>query len=139
MRMCWSIRRTLGAHEDGMLGSRRAQRVAHHLRACPACQREFRERQRVTLLLRSLQGPSRAPEYWPHALLQLQGRIPQRPRDPSRSALLDYLRGSATNPAQALLPVTLVGMALFSTVTFLGLEAEAVVLFTSYLLPIVLE
>ena len=139
MRMCWLVRRALGAYEDRMLGGRRAQRVARHQQTCPACQREFRERQRVTLLLRSLQGPSRPPEYWPHALLHLQGKIQQRPRYPLRSALLDYLRNLAGNPAQALLPVTLVGMALFSTVTFLGLEAEAVVFFTSYLLPIVLE
>jgi hypothetical protein len=139
MRMCWLIRRALGAYEDRMLGGRSAQRVGRHLQACPTCQREFRERQRLTLLLRSLQGPSRPPEYWPHALLQLQRKIQQRPRYPLRSALLDYLRSSAGNPAQALLPVTVVSMALFNTVTFLGLEAEAVVFFTSYLLPYVLE
>jgi hypothetical protein len=36
-------------------------------------------------------------------------------------------------------PVALVGMALFGTVTFLGLEDEAFVFFTSYFLPIVLQ
>jgi anti-sigma factor RsiW len=139
MRMCWSIRRALGSYEDGVLGRRRTLRVARHLHTCPACQREFLERQQVTLLLRSLVGPSRPPEYWSRALLQLQRKIQQQPRYSIRSAVLDYLRSSAGNPAQALLPVTLVGMALFSTLTFLGLEGEAVVFFTSYLLPIVLE
>jgi anti-sigma factor RsiW len=138
MWKCWSIRSALGAYEDGGLGPRRAQRVARHLHRCPACQRELLERQRVTLLLRSLPGPSRPPDYWPDALLRLQRKMQQRPRHPIRSALVDYLRGSAGNPAQALLPVTLVGMAVFSTVTFLGLEGEAVLFFTSYLLPIVL-
>jgi anti-sigma factor RsiW len=139
MRMCWSIRRGLGVYEDGALGRRRAQRVARHLQTCPACPRELLELQRVTRLLRSLPGPSRPPEYWPRAFRQLQGKIQQRPRYPVRSAMLDYLRDSAGNPAQAILPLTLVGMALFSTLTFLGLEGEAVVFFTSYLLPIVLE
>jgi len=46
---------------------------------------------------------------------------------------------SPESPVQALVPVALVGMALFGTVTFLGLEDEAFVFFTSYLLPIVLQ
>jgi hypothetical protein len=53
--------------------------------------------------------------------------------------LLEYLRGTLQNPGQALVPVTLVSMALFSTLTSLGLEEEAFVFFSSYLLPIVLE
>jgi hypothetical protein len=47
--------------------------------------------------------------------------------------------GSSDNPAHALISVALVGMALFGTVTFLGLEDEAFIFFTSYLLPIVLQ
>jgi anti-sigma factor RsiW len=139
MKLCWSIRRVLGAYQDGALGHRRTQRVARHLQACPACQRELLELQRVTRLLHSLPGPSRPSEYWPGALLQLQRKLQQRPRPPVRSGWLDYLTWSSENPAQALVPVALVGMALFGTVTFLGLEDEAFVFFTSYFLPIVLQ
>jgi anti-sigma factor RsiW len=139
MKMCWSIRRVLGAYQDRALGHRRAQRVARHLHTCPACQQELLDLQRVTLFLQSLPGPSRPPEYWPRALSQLRGKLQQRPREPVRSGWLDFLRCSAETPAQALVPVALVGMALFGTVTFLGLEDEAFVLFTSYLLPIVLQ
>jgi anti-sigma factor RsiW len=139
MKMCWSIRRVLGAYQDGALGHRRAQRVGRHLHTCPACQRELQELQRVTHLLHSLPTPSRPSAYWPGALRQLQGKIRQRPRDPIRSGWLDYLTCSSDNPAQALVSVALVGMALFGTVTFLGLEDEAFIFFTSYLLPIVLQ
>jgi hypothetical protein len=38
-----------------------------------------------------------------------------------------------------LVSVALVGMALFGTVTFLGLEDAAFIFLTSYLLPIVLQ
>lgn len=139
MKMCWSIRRVLSAYQDGALGQRRAQRVGRHLHTCPACQRELQELQRVTHLLHSLPGPSRPSAYWPGALRQLQGKIQQRPRAPVRSSWLDYLMGSSDNPAHALVSVALVGMALFGTVTFLGLEDEAFIFFTSYLLPIVLQ
>ena len=139
MKMCWSIRRVLVAYQDEALGHRRAQRVGRHLHTCPACQRELQELQRVTHLLHSLPGPSRPSTYWPGALRQLQGKIQQRPRDPIRSGWLDYLTCSSDNPAQALVSVALVGMALFGTVTFLGLEDEAFIFFTSYLLPIVLQ
>jgi anti-sigma factor RsiW len=139
MKMCWPIRRVLGAYQDGALGHRRAQRVGRHLHTCPACQQELQELQRVTHLLHSLPGPSRPSAYWPGALRQLQGKIQQRPQDPIRSGWLDYLTCSLDNPAQALVSVALVGMALFGTVTFLGLEDEAFIFFTSYLLPIVLQ
>ena len=139
MKMCWPIRRVLCAYQDGALGHRRAQRVGRHLHTCPACQQELQELQRVTHLLHSLPGPSRPSAYWPGALRQLQGKIQQRPRAPVRSGWLDYLTGSSDNPAQALVSVALVGMALFGTVTFLGLEDEAFIFFTSYLLPIVLQ
>jgi anti-sigma factor RsiW len=139
MKMCWPIRRVLGAYQDGALGHRRAQRVGRHLHTCPACQQELQELQRVTHLLHSLPGPSRPSAYWPGALRQLQGKIQQGPRDPIRSGWLDYLTCSLDNPAQALVSVALVGMALFGTVTFLGLEDEAFIFFTSYLLPIVLQ
>jgi anti-sigma factor RsiW len=139
MKMCWPIRRVLCAYQDGALGHRRAQRVGRHLHTCPACQQELQELQRVTHLLHSLPGPSRPSAYWPGALRPLQGKIQQRPRDPIRSGWLDYLTCSLDNPAQALVSVALVGMALFGTVTFLGLEDEAFIFFTSYLLPIVLQ
>jgi len=139
MKMCWSIRRGLVAYQDGTLGQRRAQRVARHLPTCPTCQRELLELQRVTRLLHSLPAPSRPSAYWPGALRRLQGKIQQQPRDPVRSSWFDYLTYSSENPAQALVSVALVGMALFGTVTFLGLEDEAFIFFTSYLLPIVLQ
>ena len=139
MKMCWPIRRVLCAYQDGALGHRRAQRVGRHLHTCPACQQELQELQRVTHLLHSLPSPSRPSAYWPGALRQLQGKIQQRPRDPIRSGWLDYLTCSLDNPAQALVSVALGGMALFGTVTFLGLEDEAFIFFTSYLLPIVLQ
>jgi anti-sigma factor RsiW len=139
MKMCWPIRRVLCAYQDGALGHRRAQRVGRHLHTCPACQQELQELQRVTYLLHSLPGPSRPSAYWPGALRQLQGKIQQRQRDPIRSGWLDYLTCSLDNPAQALVSVALVGMALFGTVTFLGLEDEAFIFFTSYLLPVVLQ
>jgi len=139
MPLCWSIRRALDAYAHGQLEGLRAQQVARHLRACSACQSEFRRQQRLTFLLRSLHGPSRSPEYWPRALLQLRKQLNQRPRYPLRSILLGYLRDSAANPAQALLPLTFIGIALFTTLTFLGLQGEAMLFFTSYLLPIVLE
>ena len=139
MKMCWSTRRILSAYQDGALGHRRAQQVGRHLHTCPACQRELQELQRVTRLLHSLPIPSRPSEYWPGALLQLQRKIQQRPRPPVRSGWLGYLTCSLDNPAQALVSVALVGMALFGTVTFLGLEDEAYIFFTSYLLPIVLQ
>jgi hypothetical protein len=69
----------------------------------------------------------------------LQGKIQQRPRDPVRSGWLDYLSCSSENPTQAFASVALVGMALFGTVTFLGLEDAAFIFLTSYLLPIVLQ
>jgi anti-sigma factor RsiW len=139
MQMCWSIRKALDAYQDGTLGERRAQRVARHLHTCQACQRELLERQRLTHLLNSLPAPSRPSEYWPGALLQLQRKMQQRPRDPVRSGWLDFLTRVPDNPAQALVPVALGGMALFGTIAFLGLEDEAFVFFASYLLPIVLH
>ncbi|SRR6266498_1665596 len=139
MKMCWSVRRALVAYQDGALGRRRAQRVARHLHTCAACQRDLAELQRVTLLLRSLPGLSRPPEYWPWALRQLRGKIQQLTRYPIRSSWLEYLRGTPESPTQALVPLALVSMALFSTLTLLGLEQEAFVFFSSYLLPIVLE
>ena len=63
----------------------------------------------------------------------------QRTPEPVRSGWLDFLTRVPNNPAQALVPLALVGMALFGTVTFLGLEDEAFVFFASYLLPIVLH
>ena len=138
MKLCWSIRRVLGAYQDGTLGQRRALRIARHLHTCPACQRELLELQRVTRLLQSLPGPSRPSAYWPGALRQLQRKIQQWPPEPVRPGWFDYLRGSSEYPAQALVSVALVGMALFGTVTFLSLEDEAFIFFTSYLLPIVL-
>jgi anti-sigma factor RsiW len=138
MKLCWSIRRVLSAYQDGALGQRRALGVACHLHTCPACQRELLELQRVTRLLQSFPGPSRPSAYWPGALRQLQRKIQQRPPEPVRRGWFDYLTGSSEYPAQALLSVALVGMALFGTVTFLGLEDEAFIFFTSYFLPIVL-
>ena len=139
MKMCWLFRRALGAYQDGALGRRRAQRVVRHLHTCPACQRELLELQRVTYLLRSLPRPSRAPDYWLSTLHQLQGKVQHLPRYSIRSTWLEYLRGSPENPAQALVPVTLISMALFGTVTFLGLEDEAFAFFASYLLPMALQ
>jgi anti-sigma factor RsiW len=139
MKMCWWSRRSFSAYQDGALGARRTRRVARHLLACPACQRELQELQAVTLLLRSLPSPSRAPEYWPGALQRLRGKTHDLPRQPMRSAWLEYLRGSPENPVQALVPVGLLSMALFSAVMFLGLEDEAFAFFTSYFLSIVLE
>ena len=139
MKRCWLVRRALGPYQDGALGHRRAQQVEHHLHTCPACRRELLEWQRMTHLLRSLPGPSRSAEYWPAALQQLQGKMQQLPRYPSRSTWIESLRGSPENPAQALVPVTLLSMALMGAVTFLGLEDEAFAFFTSYLLPIALQ
>ena len=139
MKMCWLIRRVLGAYQDGTLGPRRAQRVARHVRTCLACQQELRELQQVTRLLHALPRPSRPSTYWPGALQQLQSKIQQRPREPVRSGWRDYLTGASEYPAQALISVALVGMALFGTVTFLGLEDETFTFLTSYLLPMVLQ
>ncbi len=139
MKICWSVRKALVAYQDGALGRRRTQGVAHHLHTCAACQRDLVELQRVTLLLRSLSGPSRPPEYWPKALRQLRGKMQQLTRDPIRSSWLEYLRGTPESPTQALVPLALVSVALFSTLTLLGLEQEAFVFFSSYLLPLVLE
>ena len=139
MNMCWLIRRGLVAYQDGTLGQRRTQRVARHLPTCPTCQRELLELQQVTRLLHALPGPSRPSAYWPGALRQLQGKIQQQPPEPIRSGWFDYLTGSSEHPAQALVSVALVGMALFGTVTFLGLEDAAFSFLTSYLLPIVLQ
>ena len=139
MKMCWLIRAGLVAYQDGTLGPRRAQRVARHLRTCHTCARELQDLQRVTHLLHALPGPSRPSAYWPAALRQLQGKIQQRPPEPVRSSWSNYLTGLSENPAHALVSVTLVGMALFGTVTFLGLEEAAFIFVTSYLLPMVLQ
>jgi anti-sigma factor RsiW len=139
MKICWSIRRALVAYQDGALGHRRAQRIARHLHTCAACRRDLVELQRVTRLLHSLPDPSRPPEYWPSAVLQLRGKLQQLARHPMRSSWLDYLRAMPESPAQALVPLALVSVALFSTLTHLGLEEEAFVFFSSYLLPIILE
>ena len=93
----------------------------------------------MTHLLHALPRPSRPSTYWPGALQQLQRKIQQRPREPVRPGWGDYLTGSSEYPAQALISVALVGMALFGTVTFLGLEDEAFTFLTSYLLPMVLQ
>jgi anti-sigma factor RsiW len=139
MKICWSIRRALVAYQDGALGHRRAQRIARHLHTCAACRRDLVELQRVTRLLHSLPDPSRAPEYWPSAVLQLRGKLQQLAPHPMRSSWLGYLRAMPESPAQALVPLALVSVALFSTLTHLGLEEEAFAFFSSYLLPIILE
>ena len=139
MKMCWLIRGGLAAYQDGTLGRRRARRVARHLPTCHSCERELRDLQRVTHLLHALPGPSRPPAYWPAALRQLQGKIQRRPPEPARSSWFNRLTGVSENPAHALVSVTLVGMALFGTVTFLGLEEAAFIFVTSYLLPVVLQ
>jgi anti-sigma factor RsiW len=139
MKMCWLIRRGLVTHQDGTLGRRKAQWVARHLPTCHTCQRELQDLQRVTHLLHALPGPSRPSAYWPAALRQLQRKIQQRPPEPVRSGWFNYLTGLSENPAPALVSVALVGMALFGTVTFLGLEDAAFILVTSYLLPMVLQ
>jgi anti-sigma factor RsiW len=138
MKLCWTIRRVLGPYQDGTLGQRRALRIARHLHTCPACRRELLELQRVARLLQSLPTPSRPSAYWPGALRQLRRKIQQQRPEPVRPGWFDYLTGSAQYPAHALVSVALVGMALFGTVTFLGLEDEAFIFFTSYVLPIVL-
>jgi hypothetical protein len=95
--------------------------------------------QQVTHLLHSLPGPSRPSDYWPGAIQHLQGKIRQQAQAPIRTAWRDCLTWSSARPAQALIPVSLIGMALFATVTFLGLEGEAFTFFNSYLLPFVLQ
>lgn len=139
MTLCWLMRRYLIAFQDGTLGQRRAQRVARHLHTCPTCQRELQDLQRVTHLLHSLPDPSRPAVYWPGALRQLQGKIQQRSPEPVGSGWFDYLTGASEHPAHALVSVAVVGMALFGTVTFLGLEDAAFIFLTSYLLPIILQ
>ena len=139
MKTCWLIRRGLVAYQDGTLERRRAQRVARHLLTCHTCARELQDLQRVTYLLHALPPPSRPSAYWPAALRQLQGKMQQRPPEPVRSSWFTYLTGLSENPAHALVSVSLVGMALFGTVTFLGLEEAAFSFVTSYLLPILLQ
>jgi anti-sigma factor RsiW len=139
MKLCWLIRRGLFAYQDGTLGQRKTQQVTRHLHTCPTCRQEFLELQRVTHLLHSLPAPARPSTYWPGALRRLQGSIQPRPTEPVRSGWFDSLTGLCENPAHVLVSVTLVGMALFGTVTFLGLEDAAFILLTSYLLPIVLQ
>jgi anti-sigma factor RsiW len=139
MKLCWLIRMSLVPYQEGTLGRRRALWVAHHLHTCPACQRELQALRRVTHLLHSLPSPARPSVYWPGALQQLGRQIRQRPPEPVRPAWFDYLGGSSENPAHALVSVALVGVALFGTVTFLGLEDEALSFFTSYLLPLMLQ
>jgi anti-sigma factor RsiW len=139
MRMCWLLRGSIVAYQDGTLGQRSAQRVARHLHTCPTCQRELQDLQRVTHLLHTLPDPSRPSAYWPGALQQLQAKIQQRPPEPIRSGWFDYLTSAAEHPAHALVSVALVGMALFGTVTYLGLEDAALIFLTSYLLPIMLQ
>jgi hypothetical protein len=63
----------------------------------------------------------------------------QQTPEPVRSGRFGYLTGLSENPAPALVSVALVAMALFSTVTFFGLEDAAFLLVTSYLLPMVLQ
>jgi anti-sigma factor RsiW len=139
MQICWLLRKGLASYQEGTLGRWRSQQVGRHVHSCPTCQRELHELQRVTHLLHSLPGPSRPSAYWQGALRQLQSKIQQRTPEPVRSGWLDSLTASTDTPAHALVSVALVGMAVFGTVTFLGLEDAAFNLLASYLLPIVLQ
>jgi anti-sigma factor RsiW len=138
MQMCWFFRRSLVAYQAGMLGQQSSLRMARHLAACPACQQELQAQRRLTSLLHSLPPPSRPETYWSGALQQLQMKIRQRPPESGGLGWFDYLTGFATNPAHALVSVALVGMALFGTVIYLGLEDEALIFFISYVLPMML-
>ena len=139
MKMCWSIRRVLGAYQDGTLGQRRAQRVARHLHTCPAAANEsFRVLQRVTRLLQSFRvlhdrlhngrehsGSCRKFSNGHRVQSDLQlVRLPHGLRQKTQRKL------SFLSPSRH---------GTLGTVTFLGLEDEAFIFFTSYLLPIVLQ
>jgi anti-sigma factor RsiW len=138
MKLCWFFRRGLVAYQEGMLGQRRSLWVAQHLATCPACQQELRAQRQLTALLRSLPPPARSETYLPEALQRLQMKIRQESPASGGPGWFDYLAGSATNPAHAMVSVALVAMALFGTVTYLGLEDEVVIFFISYVLPMML-
>ncbi len=138
MKSCWLARGSLAAYLDGELAHRSAQRVESHVRICPRCQGELDELRRMTLLLRSLPRPVRPNEYWPYAIQELRSKIQRLPRQ-TRYSPLDRFREVLEHPSQALIPVALVCVAIVNTLVILGLEEEAFAIFSSYLLPIVLD
>jgi hypothetical protein len=91
----------------------------------------------MSLLLRSLAAPPRPEGYWPNALDQLRGKLQRLPQ-PGGYPLLTRFAGLLESPISALVPVTLVCVALVNALTVLGLEEEAFALFSTYVLPMVL-
>jgi hypothetical protein len=92
----------------------------------------------MTLLLQCLPDPVRPEGYWPNASEHLRGKI-QRLTQPPRYPLRTRFAGLLESPTTALVPVTLFCVALVNALTVLGLEEEAFALFSTYVLPIVLD
>jgi anti-sigma factor RsiW len=134
---CWASG-ALIAYLDGELQSRERHRLEAHLRGCPRCQSELQQLRQVNLLLRSLPVPSRSEWYWPEATQQLHRKM-QPLAQTITSPLLARFGGFADSLPRALLPITLVGAALINTLAILGLEEEALIFCSSYILPLVLD
>ena len=124
MWMCWVTQKSLTAYADGELGNRTTRRIAGHLRICPCCQSHVKELRQVDHLLHTLPSPVRAPDYWPQAFAGLRTKIRGRPHSP-RWPIGELFSTLLENPAQAIIPATMIGAALIQTLTFLGVEEEA--------------
>ena len=91
----------------------------------------------MDLLLHTLPTPARPPDYWPQALASVRENIRRQPGS-SRRPLSDYCAALLENPAQALIPATVVGAALLQTVVFLGVEEEVLAVAATYFFPLLL-
>lgn len=137
MQPCRVARKSFTAYLDQELTPRKTRWVEWHLQTCEVCRKELEELHRMTLLLRSLPGPSRPEAYWPLTLQNLRWKIQGLPRPP-RFPLFQRFRGLLESPSQVLVPATLFFVALLNSLAVLDLEEEALVFFASYLFPFIL-
>jgi anti-sigma factor RsiW len=133
---CWA-RKTLTVYLDDELTSRQRQKFEAHLRGCPRCQRELQQLRQVNQLLRSMPTRERSEQYWLQTLQQLRGKLQPLPAI-ARSPLSVRFAGLVESLPSTLLPLMLLGAALINALAILGFEEEAVIFFSSYILPLVL-
>jgi anti-sigma factor RsiW len=138
MMICWLARRVLIAYQDGEIKPRKARRLEAHVRVCPRCQQELQQLRQVNLLLRSLSVRSRSERYWPQAVQRLRGKL-QPLSQSTMPPLLSRPGGLVESLPRSLLPMTLVCAALIDALAILGLEEEAWIFLSAYILPLVLD
>jgi anti-sigma factor RsiW len=121
------------------LEGRNAQRIEVHLRTCGRCQDEVIALRRLTQAIHALPSLERPEAEWQQAVHNLRGKLHTQVDNPAASPWVAYFGGMLESPAQAMVSMALIGVALVNTLIFLGVRDEAFDILAAYLLPLVLD